>query len=174
MFRPIESVESIGRVRKTDAAGQKCPFRFVDSDPVVANFKVETTLRTAGGDVDMNSAGKWFDAVTNGIFNQRLKDQLRYKRIIESALDIHADQKFVFETSAHDVEIEFKKMQLFGEANFLSRRTGNCEAQELAQARNHLIGCAHVFVHRCGDGVKRIEEEVRLKLEAQILQLRLC
>ena len=47
------------------------------------------------------------------------------------------------------------------------------EAKKIAELREHGISGAHIFVHEGGDGVQRVEQEVRLKLQSQVFELRL-
>src|SRR5207237_2414720 len=46
------------------------------------------------------------------------------------------------------------------------------EAQKIAQARDHAVGGARVAVDQSGDRVERVEEEVRVQLHLERLQLR--
>ena len=55
----------------------------------------------------------------------------------------------------------------------MSSRDAQGEAEEIAQLREHGIRGAHVFVHQRRDGVQGVEQEVRLKLQAEIFELRL-
>src|SRR5262249_57602696 len=46
------------------------------------------------------------------------------------------------------------------------------EAQKIAEARDHSVGGLHITIHERGDGVQRVEEEVRLELHLEHFELR--
>ena len=79
----------------------------------------------------------------------------------------------VAEARALDVEVAVEELKLLPERHLLRGRRVERQAQEVAEPRDHLVGRVRVGVDERGDGVQGVEEEVRVELHLQSLQLRL-
>ena len=79
----------------------------------------------------------------------------------------------VAEAQAHDLDVALQEVELRLERHFLRADVLQRHAEQIAQRRDHRVGAAHVLVHQRRDRVQRVEQEVRLQLHAQHLQLRL-
>jgi hypothetical protein len=67
-----------------------------------------------------------------------------------------------------------RKVELRLQRHFLRADVVERHAQQVAQRRDHRISATDILVHQRRDRVQGVEEEVRLELHAQHLQLRLA
>src|SRR4029453_4313365 len=78
----------------------------------------------------------------------------------------------VAEARPLNVEIARQQLELAVERDLLSGAELQSLPEQVAQARNHVVGLVGVVMHHLGDGIQRVEEEVRLQLHVEQLQLR--
>ena len=64
-----------------------------------------------------------------------------------------------------------EELELLAQRHFLRARCCERQAQEVAQPGHHPVGRLDVAVEQRGDRVQRVEEEVRLQLDLERLQL---
>ena len=140
--------------------------------PVSEIFMIRLPLSrwAAMRDIDRFPAG--LHAVAQGIFQQGLEDELRDERIVQCGVDVVADTQFFFVALLHQIQIQMRDLQFIGERDFVRARGAQRQAQQIAELREHHVGGFHVFIHHRRNRVQRIEEEMRLELEAQIFELR--
>src|ERR1700761_1390856 len=79
----------------------------------------------------------------------------------------------VMKTHALDRQIRFKRLQLTRQRHRLALIGFQCEAQKVAEASNHRACSSRIGQRQRGDRVERVEQEMRLQLHAQGVQLRL-
>ena len=72
-----------------------------------------------------------------------------------------------------DLEILGEKVELRLKRDFLLTDVLKGKAQQVAQTRQRAVCGLDVAVHQRGDGVQRVEEEVRMELLLRRLELRL-
>ena len=77
------------------------------------------------------------------------------------------------ESGLFDVEVLAQRVELLLERHFLPARRVQRHAQQIAQLVDHDVGRIHVRANQAGDGVQGVEEEMRVQLPLQRLQLRL-
>src|SRR5438093_5193768 len=65
------------------------------------------------------------------------------------------------------------KIELGSERHLMSAHVRQQQAQQLAEPRDHLLCAGDVLVHHGGDRMKRVEQEMRLKLRLHQQELRL-
>lgn len=113
------------------------------------------------------------EAVAEGVFDERLQEEVRHARVARLRFDVDRDAKPVAEPQAHDLDVALEEIELGLERHFLRADVLQRHPQEIAQRGDHRIGAANVLVHERRDRVKRVEQKVRLKLHAQHVKLRL-
>ena len=79
----------------------------------------------------------------------------------------------VAETHLLDVEVLLQHLELLLQRHLLDVRRVQRHAQQVAEPVHHPVGGVDVGPHQAGDGVQGVEEEVRMQLSLQRLQLRL-
>jgi hypothetical protein len=85
--------------------------------------------------------------MTDGILNQRLKDQLRHQRAGESRIDGEIHTEVVAKTSLHDAQITLEQRQLLLERDLLGIGGAQRAPKQIAELREHRIGAVDVFMH---------------------------
>ena len=85
----------------------------------------------------------------------------------------NATVETVAEARLLDLEVLGQEVELLLERHFLHADASQREAQQVAEPRQHRVGGVDVAVHQRRDGVQRVEQEMRLQLPLQRLQLRL-
>src|SRR5262249_15309673 len=70
-----------------------------------------------------------------------------------------------------DLKIRLDELQFLAQGDLLCADVVECAAQQLAEASEHAVGQLDVAVHQGGDGLQRVEKEVRVELHLQHLQL---
>ena len=107
------------------------------------------------------------DSVMNGIFYQRLKIILGTSAFITSSSISITTFKAIFETCSLDVEIVGEEVEFATKWDGFGGNVFEGDSQELSKTGNHDLGLAAVDWRKIGDGVERIEEEMRLELHFQ-------
>ncbi len=169
--RAVEMRESIANVGKADAAGGSFVRRSGQASAGVRNSEDHAAVVAMGGDGELHGFVAGLHAVPQGIFDERLKDELRHEGREQGRINVVGDRKFAFEPLLHELEIAAGDLKLLFERELVRAGAAQCEAKEIAELREHGVGGADVFVHDGGDGVERVEEKMRLNLEAEIFKL---
>src|SRR5262245_9743310 len=89
------------------------------SGAVVADLKLEFVPFEPGRNLDQPRRGMWRDAVTDGVFDQRLQNQIGHARVERLRLDIHLHLQPVAESRLFDLQVAFEKFQLLPERRLL-------------------------------------------------------
>src|SRR5262245_40884430 len=140
---------------------------------VVAYLKLEFILFEPGRNLDQPRRGVWRDSVTDGVFDQRLQNQIRHARVERLRLDIHLHLQAISESRLFNLQVAFEKFQLLPKRRLLRTDVLHSQSQQVAQPRDHPLGGFHVAAHQRRDGVQRVEEEMWMQLHFQRLQLSL-
>src|SRR5215470_2972665 len=82
------------------------------SRAVVADLKLEFVHFEAGGYLNQPRSGVWRDAVTDGVFDQRLQNQIRHARVERLRLDLHLHPQAIAESRLFNLQVAFEKFQL--------------------------------------------------------------
>src|SRR5262247_2275868 len=115
---------------------------------VVAYLKLEFILFEPGRNLDQPRRGMWRDAVTDGVFDQRLQNQIRQARVERLRLDIHLHLQPVAESRLFDLQVTFEKFQLLPERRLLRPDILQRQSQQVAQPRDHPLGGFDVTAHQ--------------------------
>ena len=112
------------------------------------------------------------DAVTDGVLDERLQEQMRDARVEDGGIDVDRDAEPIAEARLLDRQIRLQDLDLLFDADFLRVRP-EAHSQQVAQSIDHDVGRLDVAPHQARDRVQRVEQEVRLELPLQRLELRL-
>src|SRR5579871_5371596 len=85
---------------------------------IIFDFKSKHSVITSGADNDSTWRRASCDPVTNGIFDQRLEEQIWCAGIKCVRRDIDTDDESVGKSCSHNFQIAFQKLQLPGQWNF--------------------------------------------------------
>src|SRR5262245_24423411 len=130
------------------------------SRAVVADLKLEFVLFESGGNLDQTRRRVWRDSVTDGVFDQRLQNQIGHARVERLRLDIHLHLQPIAEPRLFDLQVAFEKFQFLSQRRLLRADILQRQSQQIAEPRDHPLGAFHVAAHQRRDGVERVEEEV--------------
>src|SRR5262245_16906210 len=106
-------------------------------------------------------------AVLQRILDERLKDEIRHERVARSIVDAQRDLEPSLKTNLHDVEVPLQQLQLSLERHLLFRRLLQRVTKELAQPSDHPANAFRIAIDEARDGVKRVEQEMRVELRSQ-------
>src|SRR2546423_1832996 len=107
------------------------------------------------------------------VFDQRLQDQVGHASVERLRIDLHLDGQAISKACLLDQQITFEHLQLLLERYFLHADVLQREPQQVAQARDQAVGLLDIPVHERRDGMQSVEQEMRVKLHLEHLQLRL-
>src|SRR5208337_538151 len=106
-------------------------------------------------------------AMADGIFHQRLQEQIRHQCRQGVWLDVHLHLQPVVEASLLNVNVLLEERQLAAERHFVDTHGIQREAQQVRQLQRHVLSGEAVVAGQSGDGIQSVEQEVRLKLDLQ-------
>src|SRR5215813_6411146 len=125
---------------------------------VVADLKLEFVIFEPGRNLDQPRRGVWRDAVTHGVFDQRLQNQIRHARVERLRFDLDLHLQSIAESRLFNLQVAFEKFQLLPERGLLRSDILQRQSQQVAQPRDHPLGGFDVAAHQRRDGVQRVEE----------------
>ena len=123
-------------------------------------------------DVDMAGPRLSPDPMLDGVLDKRLEDERWHEGVQRVFLDVVANDEAIGEAGALDLEILPEELDLGLERSLLLPEAFQAETQQVAQADERAVGGINVAVHQGRDRVERVEEEVRVQLLLERLQLR--
>ena len=111
------------------------------------------------------------DAVADGVFNQRLQNQVGDKRVEGARIDFGFDAKAIVEARLLNVDVLLQERELLMQRDFVHADAVERHAQQVGELERHVLGGFAVVASERGDGVQRVEQEVRLELDLQHFEL---
>src|SRR6266568_443974 len=123
------------RVGKANAFAARRDFGFRQTRAVVAHFKFEHSVQTPGGDFHPTGVLARFDAVPDGVLDERLQDQGRDQDVVEAGLDLHLHCEAVLKPRLLDLQVAFEEREFLPQGHLLAFGLFQADAQEFAQAR---------------------------------------
>ena len=126
------------------------------------------------GDANRSSLGALRDAVFDCIFDHGLQNQAWDLGQFKFVRNIDVDLKAVSKSHLLYIQILLCKCHLFLQRHLLASGVIQHPAQEITQFCDHADGgVIPSLTHEAGNGVERIEQEMRLNLLSQGVQLSL-
>ena len=111
------------------------------------------------------------NAMVHGVFDERLQDEAGDLAVENGRVCGDVDAQAIFEALALDAKVEIEKVELALEGDLLVAHLVECDAEEIAEAKEDVFGGVRVFVHKDGGGLQGVEEEMRMELDAKHLEL---
>ena len=105
--------------------------------------------------------------VAHGVLHEGLQQERGYRVLLDALFHPKRNLKAIPEPCVDEGEICPKDGHFLPDRDLTPAGIVKRLTKQVAQAPDHLVGRNGIFVHGGGDGVQRIEEEVRLQLEAQ-------
>ncbi len=171
-WEPYNSLQPFARVAQANAfAGAQTAF--ADVRTVVLHAQHQAIAVASCGNIDATFVVDLAHAVLDGVFHERLQDEVRYQRVEYARLYLGVDSESALKADLHDLQVPMRERQFLAERDFLLVRSVERRAQQLAQAGNHASDAAWVALHQRRNRVQRVEQEVRIELCAQGRQARI-
>jgi len=171
--RSIESVEAGSDVRKShperwgSARGGGAP------DTVVDHVEDQTGGVGLGSDLDLTWMWGGFDAVSDGVFNERLEHEGWNEAGAGARLEVELADETRAEADLLDIEVAVEEAEFILKGRLLAGGLGEGEAQEVGESDEHFLGGSGIFADERDDGVEGVEEKMRLELGLERVEPRL-
>ncbi len=174
-LEPVVGAEEVlqpraGR-RHADALLQRRQRVLRQPHPVVADFHAQLVALAPGRDVDVPGPALLGHAVLDRVLDERLQDEVGHERVERLGLHVEAHDQAIGEARLLDLEVLRQEVELRLERDFLLADVLERQPQQVAQPHERAIGGLDVAVHQRRDGVQRVEEEVRVELLLERLEL---
>jgi len=141
---------------------------------LIDHLELERGTRAARDDRQLAATGARPQPVAERVLDQRLQDQRRHQRAQRRLVDAPPHAQAVAEPDLLDLDVAPQEIELGSQRRLELGGAAQQRAQDVPEQRDHLdrarvIGAADQ--HR--DAVERVEQEVRLQLQAERAELRL-
>ena len=107
----------------------------------------------------------------HGVLRQRLQDQARHHRILHGSVDADREAQAIGESQLLDLEIVAHEVDFARERHQVRIAVAQGSAQQVAEAHDDLPCDRGPRVDEAAHRVQRIEQEVRVQLHAQRVQI---
>ena len=112
------------------------------------------------------------EPVADRVLDERLQNQMRHERESSAWLDLQLHRQPLTEARTLDVEVRVEARELFVERHLVLPDALERQSKQRVQLPQHSLGCFGRLVRELRDRVQTVEQEVRLKLKTEELQLR--
>src|SRR5580692_9873723 len=109
------------------------------------------------------------DAVLDGILNQWLKRETRYIDFEKVRWHVHVNFQPIVKACLFDLQIFADELELALEADLVFAAFEG-HAQQVAEADQQTARSIDVFLHQNTDGMKTVEQKVRMQLALKVLK----
>src|SRR5581483_8122392 len=164
--------EAIAHVAKADAAVQRRLGTARDPHAGVADHDAQVAGVEPRLDRDAAALDLLRDAVPHGVLDERLEDQGRHDARAGGVVHLVGDAQPVAEARALDVEVGVDDLQLVRERDERAVLASEQVAEDLRQALDAALRTLGVDRDELRDRVQAVEEEMRVDLRAQGVELR--
>src|SRR5262249_15217486 len=164
---PVQLFQARLDIGESDAESQarsRCRTRAIiaDAEPNSAVVALRSDLQPACGGIDA-------DAVLDGILDQWLKRQARYIDSEKVRWHVHVNFQPIMKACLFDLQILADELELALEGDLvLPPFEGH--AQQVAKADQQMARSIDVFLHQDSNGVKTVEQKVRMQLALKVLK----
>src|SRR5262249_35852320 len=141
------------------------------SGSVVANPQHDVAVGTMCVHFDSTGFLRRGHPVLQRVLDERLKDEIRHEGVARSVVDAQRYLEPSLKANLHDVALPLEQLQFPLERPLLLRRWLQRVTQELAQPSDHPSNAFRIAIDETRDGVKRVEEEMRVELRSQDSEL---
>jgi len=100
--------------------------------PVIADFENQESILGRGANYDTTRPRVRGNPVTNGVFYQRLQDQIGRTGSQHFRRDLHLHREPIAKARLLDFQVTSQKVDLFGEGHLLHSNSFECQTQQVA------------------------------------------
>src|SRR6266403_2795487 len=164
----VQDVQALAHVAQSDAFDVHMRhFLFGDTHAVVFNFDVQPAVTRGGPQLDVSAAALGRKTVLQTIRHTRLEEHAGDKSFERFFAELLDDFEIVAAEAGHfDVQVIVDELELFAERH--KRLMLAKEApQNIAQLQDHAAGRIRINAEQRRNGVKRIDEKVRIDLAGE-------
>src|SRR5271169_4618968 len=119
MIFVVELLQPAASVAETDAFARRGTAAASETDSVVADFHPYIVVIAPGGNTNQSGRAAWTDAMADGVFHQRLQNQVRHERVHGGRVDGGFHLQAIAEARLLDVDVLLQEHQLLLQGNFL-------------------------------------------------------
>ena len=113
------------------------------------------------------------NAVHDGVLHQGLKQQARNRGAQEPIVDIERKQQAIAKTPLVNPDVALEKLHLPAERHLGFVKCFDRQAEQFAQRQQDFLGAARIVINQRGGRLQCVEQEMRLQLAPQRLELNL-
>src|SRR5512146_2242625 len=128
--------------------------------------------RAADAHPDLGAAILHRAAMMHRVLDERLENESRHRQSGSRWIDVDRAANAVAETRLDERQVRLEHLQLLVEPNLRPAARTQRFAQQVSEATDELIRHDRILVRLRGDGIERVEQEVRLKARAQGVEAR--
>ncbi len=166
----IEAIDPRSRIRQADAFTPLPVLR--QPRPIVPDAQPERVAVGLRLDRQCARTHQRLEAVANRVLDERLQDQRRHHHVQGGRVDPILDAQPIAEVHLLDVEIRAQILELLGQLDFLHADLAQRDAEQIAEPLDHRVRLLRIAMDERRDRVQRVEQEMRMQLLLQRLQLR--
>jgi len=115
---------------------------------------------------------RFSDAMPNGILYEGLQNESRDRTAGAIRINLKFKSKAVSKTSLLNADVVLDELNFAGERDFVRVHFIQRNAEQFTQAQEDILSSVGIFVDQGRSSLKRIEQEMRMKLGPQIFDLR--
>ncbi len=167
----IELLKAGPGIANADATLQELVGALIEGAVAVPDFNFETMVCDASEDLDQVRAFVHSDAVTNGVFNERLQKERRDWLIEGGRISMNFDGKAIAEALALNADVEVEELEFARERNYVLVHLVEGNSKKLTEPEKHILSGTRIFLHEGNGSLKGVEEEMGLNLHTQRLKL---
>src|SRR5262249_35490121 len=138
----------------------------------VLDLQEQSITLAAHPDVHSARSALCRDTVVDRVFDERLKREGRYFCAGEVLRDVeHGDQP-ISKAQPFELEVALHRFELDRERDLRRARSVERVTKERGQTLDGALGLHRVFGDQCGDGVERVEQEMRIRARLERFEAR--
>lgn len=146
--------------------------RFAADDPFeshtgVAHADTQNFSDTNGSEADGAAGSLWFYTVFDGVFDEWLEDECGNHGVEHRGIDGMLDVKSIAKAPLFNGKVTTQKIDFATQGNFLFVGGVESSSQQFTEVSEHVVCGVGVGVNEGGDGVERVEEEMRIELHLE-------
>ena len=109
--------------------------------------------------------------MSNSVLDKRLQNERRHCVTKHSCIGMNLDRQPLTESSSLNPDVEIENLQLTRKRNLVRLHLIQGDSQQLTQPKKNIFGGLRILLNERNRGLQRIEQKVRLNLDAQSLEV---
>lgn len=160
----IKMLEARSGVSEPDAVSGFTAYDPLESYTGVAYADSQNFPNTNGVEANSAVGPLWFDAVFDRVFDEGLEDECGNLGVERRGVDGMLDAEPFAKTPLLQGEVTTEKIEFSAQGNFLLVGSVERGSKKFAEIAEHVVRSGGVSVNEGGNGVERVEEEMRIEL----------